>query len=212
MRLFLAPPVLLLALPLSAQEDSGSFQSGWYVGASGGFSNADASGSDVSADLAGLGYPDITTDLDDTDVGWKAYGGYRFEAPFAIEFGYADLGTIESDISGMVSDLTAFLNDVSAIHPFNGEGVTAAACWFPVRTENFQGMIKGGAWAWEADVDVQAAGASVDVDEDGVDGFFGIGLLWDLGNDLSLRAEYEQYYLDSEDVRFLSAGLQYRFR
>lgn len=184
------------------------FHSGWYVGASAGTMNADASASELDRDLARRGW---TTDssLDDTDFAWKVFAGYRFEAPFAIEVGYTDLGQIDSKIEAMPADLDAFLDDVADVHPFSANGVTLSAQWFPLDTRHVDFGLRGGLWYWDAEVDVDGpGGASVDVDEDGIDPLAGVGVWVRVTERIEVRAEFEKYWVDGDDIDFFSAGLQ----
>src|ERR1041385_8616108 len=63
---------------------------GWFAGISAGQSSADI---DSSSSLRILGAPASTLSSDDTDTGFRLYGGYRFNRHLAVEIGYADLGT-----------------------------------------------------------------------------------------------------------------------
>ncbi|MCZ6598344.1 MAG: outer membrane beta-barrel protein [Planctomycetota bacterium] len=205
-------PVALIELGQlpALQEDFDRFRAGLYVGIGGGVADVDTEGIDVDGELAGLGHPDLDTTLDDTDIGWKVFAGYRFEQPFAVEVGYTDLGTVESVITGAVADFDQFLKDVSDIHPFLGEGVTLSAVWYPIQTDSMVALIRVGGWYWEADVDIRAAsGERIEIDEDGIDLLFGVGAIWNVAEDLSFRAEYERYIIDHENADFFTLGIQY---
>ena len=129
---------------------------------------------------------------------------------FAVEFGYTDLGTVESVITGAVADFDQFLKDVADIHPFLGEGVTLSAVWYPIQTDSMVALIRVGGWYWEADVDIRAAsGERIEIDEDGIDLLFGVGAIWNVAEDLSFRAEYERYIIDHENADFFTLGIQY---
>jgi OOP family OmpA-OmpF porin len=186
------------------------FRSGFYLGASAGLASADVTASDVDGDLEGLGYT-TDTDLDRADLGWKVFAGYRFEWPVALELAWTDLGEVESTIDASPPDVQAFVDDVARIHPFSGEGVSLALEVLPLDTERVSLGIKGGGWYWMADLDVKAAsGERIGIDEDGFDPLVGAVLHVRLTSELSLRAEWERFFLPENDVDLFSLGLQYR--
>ncbi len=184
------------------------YRSGSYIGVQVGAMNANASASDLDRDLSGRGYV-TQSSLDDTDAGFKIYGGYRFESPWALELGYVDLGTVESSVSATPVNPTQFLADLADLHPFAGRGVTAAAEYFMIDRPQIDFGLRAGLWAWSSDTDARAAGGlRVDVDESGVDPFVGADFLVRLSGRTSLRVQYEKYWLDGDDVDFVSLGLQ----
>lgn len=193
-------------------QDVEWFRSGWYVGASAGVALADADASELDDDLAGLGY-DTESTLDDSDMGWKIFGGYRFEKPWAVEFAIVDLGLVESKIDNADPVTQEFLDDVTDVHPFSGAGVSLTGAYFPLVTEKVEAGIKAGLWYWEAEVDANAAtGEDFEIDEEKVDLLFGLLCNVDLTDNLALRAEWEHYLLDENDVDYLGIGLQYTIR
>jgi hypothetical protein len=213
MKIFLT---ILVGVALSAEASSQAklrwHERGWYTGASLGVATFDAEGGDIDADLANLGYTS-TTSLDDNDLGWRFFGGYRFDAPFSVELAWADLGVIDSEIDATFSDVDQFIADVADIHPFSGEGVSLTGIWWPLDLGRFDVGLEAGLWWWQADVDVDAAtGESVDIDEDGVDFTFGLSALFELGDCWLLRADADRYRLDDNDVNSFSLGLQYCWR
>ncbi|MEW6073501.1 MAG: outer membrane beta-barrel protein [Planctomycetota bacterium] len=189
------------------------FHAGWYAGAAMGTAVADASAADLEDDLAGRGY-DSDASLDDSEVGWKVFGGYRFDAPWAVEIALVDLGTVESEIATDAVVTDAFLDAVTDVHPYSGAGVSLSGLYFPIEEERFDVGLKAGAWFWQADVDVDAAtGESLEVDEQGVHPLVGIVGLIDITDRWSARLEWEHYLLGSDnDVDFLAIGLQLTVR
>ena len=72
---------------------------GWYVGASGGFAESDASSSGLRDDLRRRNHDVDVFRFDDGDFGGKLYVGYRFESPFALELGVTGIEGSESTAS-----------------------------------------------------------------------------------------------------------------
>src|SRR5512134_582498 len=70
-----------------------AYAAGPYVGASVGQAWVDASAGEIEAAFAtDDGFVASGTTIDDSDMGWKAFVGYRFNPFFALEGGYVDLG------------------------------------------------------------------------------------------------------------------------
>src|SRR5258705_4522650 len=65
---------------------------GWYVGGNVGQSKANIDDGGINASILAAGFTSASTSKDDTDVGFKLFGGYRFHPNFAIEAGYFNLG------------------------------------------------------------------------------------------------------------------------
>jgi len=139
----------------------------WYIGAGVGQSEADDACSGVS-------------NCDDTDTGWKLFGGYRFTQYVAIEAGYVDLGEYSGSSGGISASAEV-------------TGVTAHVVGTLPLHERFS--LIGRLGTIYADVDAKASGFGVSVDED--DQFFafaaGVGAEVNITDQFSLRAEYELF-------------------
>ena len=136
--------------------------------------------------------------LDDTDTGFKLYGGAQFTPNFSLEGGYVDLGKATlstSGVTGSQSGTGFFLDAV-------GE--------FPL-SKGFSLFGKLGVFHGESKI--EALGLS---DKDsGTDVKFGFGGSYAINKNLSVRAEIERFrfnvFDDKGDVDLLSIGLNYRF-
>ena len=79
---------------------------GWFVGVGGGASSIDGLEDASAAELesavgeGGIGVSITTVDTDDSDSGWRLFGGYRFNDYFAFETFYTDLGSFGIGFSG----------------------------------------------------------------------------------------------------------------
>jgi len=188
------------------------FRSGPYVGATAGLALADASANDLDEDLMNRGWT-TETSFDKTDFGWKAYGGYRFESPFAVELAAVDLGTIKSDISVQTNDIQSFLDDVADLHPFSTKGASLTGTWYPIDERDWEFGLKAGLWRWDGRVDVSAAsGESASRRDTGVDVVFGAVSGIDVSSRWSVRAEVEHYRIESNGVTLFTLGAQYTVR
>ena len=133
---------------------------GWYAGAGVGQSTL-ADEQDV---LAG--------DIDDSDTGWKIFGGTQFHPNAAVELGWVDFGEFTG--TGATWEAT-------------GINVSLLGSW-PVANQ-FSLFGKLGATRW--DVDSNVAGATTS--ENGTDFSYGIGAQYDFRDNVGARLEWERF-------------------
>ncbi len=189
MRLALGAVLLLALLGLStnpalAQGMGLGEGGGFYVGAGGGFTSVD-----VCDDLNALG----ATSCDDDDVGFKIFGGLKFNQYFAAEAGYVNLGEVSATLLGVGVDVDA-------------DGFQLAAVgMYPI--EQFSLLGKVGIYFW----DLEASGGGATVSDDGTDIMFGIGGAFHFTPQLSVRGEWERFDFDGDDVDLFSASIVYNF-
>lgn len=173
----------LLALALCIFGSTASAEG--YIGAGIGMTSVD-----ICDDLTALG----ATSCDDEDTGMKLFGGYKFNKNIAIEGQWTDLGEVSATGPGGTATVEV-----------DGFGV-AAVGMIPL-SERFGLFGKVGAFMWDA----SGGGAASGTDEDGTDIMFGAGVNWNLTQKFGLRAEWERFDVDGDDVDFLSIGAQFNF-
>lgn len=164
---------------------TGSARAQGYIGAGAGIT-----ASDLCNDISGPG-----VDCDDEDTGLKLFGGYKFTPNFAAEAAWIDLGEVSATGPGGSATVEADGFQVAAL------GI------FPI---NPQVSIFGklGAFMWDASV---TTSSGFSVSDDGTDIMLGFGGMWNITPQIGLRAEWERFDVDSEDVDFLSVGVQFNF-
>lgn len=137
--------------------------------------------------------------VDDDDTAFKIFGGYGFSEYFAIEIGYADLGSFTARPITAPPGLT-FDFDVSTVYA-NAVGLIPF-------TRNFYGFAKVGVNRWDADIAI----ADLTGDDDsGTDLTAGIGVQYLLNNQFGLRGEFERFEVDDADIDLWSFGVLFRF-
>ena len=76
-----------IASTLAMADDAG-----WYGGVAVGQSRAKIDDARITSNLLGGGLATSSISNDDSDTGYKLFGGYKFNKYFALEGGYFDLG------------------------------------------------------------------------------------------------------------------------
>ena len=177
---------LAVSAPAAAQQSD----MGFYIGGAYGMSSFDI-------DTTGITNPSV----DDSDSGFKIFGGYQFSRNWGVEVGYVDFG--KAGISGSILGI-----------PFTGDlGVTAltvAGTGTMPMNESFSLLGKVGMWNWDAKANVAALGTAGSASDSGTDLFFGVGLRYNLSKNLGLQLEVEQYSGD-DSITYTSLGLRYKF-
>jgi len=189
---------------------------GWYVGASAGQSGIDYSASDLSSDLARLGWTIDSPMIDESGTAWKIYGGFMFNEWFGLEAGYADLGKVMTRFGATIAptEIDALLSDTLSVHPYQGAGWLAGAIvrW-PFAGDRFALLARAGLFAWESDTDVRVVTGgtgSVSGNDSGTDAMYGVGIEWQVSETWYLSAGWERYELnESQDVPMLGVGARF---
>lgn len=156
-----------------------------YIGAGAGIT-----ASDLCNGIAGPG-----VNCDDEDTGLKLFGGYKFTPNFAAEAAWIDLGEVSA--SGFGGTATA-----------EADGFQIAAVGMIPINPQWSIFGKLGAFMWDATV---TTSSGFSVGDDGTDIMLGFGGMWNITPKIGLRAEWERFDVDSEDVDFLSVGVQFNF-
>ncbi|MGF1728302.1 outer membrane beta-barrel protein [Photobacterium kasasachensis] len=169
-----------------------------YIGASVGQANYnDLVTSDIDNSLSSAGI-----DLDDSDTGFKLFGGFRANDYFAFELFYANLG----EVSMNFGDTSSFMG----IQEMTVEQDTLGASLIGILpvTDSFELFGKVGFHAWDSTVNLDS---NVSIEgADGTDPMFGAGIAYKFSS-VSIQAEFERYQLDETDVDLMSIGLAYHF-
>ena len=148
-----------------------SQDAGWFIGAGGGYADA-KQGCPPEPFVPGFA-------CDDKSVAWRAFGGYRFNAYFGYEIGYADLGKITRSFAGDVGT-------------FEATAIDALLFVAVPLGQDFSFFVKGGIFSWDFERTIVGTGAGK-ANEKGTDTTYGFGAQYDLGKNLALRLEWQRY-------------------
>lgn len=142
---------------------------------------------------AGSNTVKIDEDFDESEIGWKAFAGYRFVKYFGVELQYSDWGNPEDGTTQVdLNELAIF-----------AEGIWPAA-------EHFEAFGKFGYGQWNVNVDDTFSGDLIEEDE--WDIAYGVGIGIPFARHFGFRVEYERYEVeDTDGVSMLSASFDFRF-
>lgn len=186
--------------------------SGWYGGASIGQSTAKIDDDRINRSLLASGISATVISDDDSDIGYKLFGGYQFNRNFSLEGGYFDLGKM--GFTAATTPAGTLQGDIR----INGLNIDAVGT-LPL-TEKLSLLGRAGLNYAQAKDSFSGAGA-VSVSNPGsskrdLNYKYGIGLQYDFTRAFGVRAEVERYRIDDAvgnkgDVDLLSLGMVYRF-
>ena len=171
-------------------------QGNFYIGGSIGSSDIDSSIA-VSNGLITSG------SVDGKDVGIKLFGGFQLSPNLALELAYVDLGTV--NYSGSFGAAPVFGGRLE----ITGLNVSAVGT-FPVNP-GFGIFGKVGVFAWETRANDVTNGIPFAQTRDGSDLSVGLGMEFSVTKNSSVRAEWEQFKIGSDNASLLSAGFVVRF-
>lgn len=202
---------------------------GWYFGVTGGQAQADLNKGELDAIVddafffAGAPVLSGSSDLEDEDVSWSLFGGYRFSPHFSVEASYIDLGTAEYRASGTVNPPGPVLSAPGSYSAdFEVNGFTAAAVGAVPLGQMFQ--LHGQAGVLFADMEISQGlsvtgfGSSSDsFSADSRDFFFGVGAGMSIGEQWSLNLDWQRFKdvgdedeTGEADIDRISLGVIYR--
>jgi hypothetical protein len=140
--------------------------------------------------------------VDGKDTAFKIFAGIQLHPNIAGELSYVDLGTVK--YRGTFAGAPA-----SGGIDLKGAALAAVGSW-PF-SEYFSVHARAGVWTWEAEASDSSGGLPAGVTSDGTDLFYGIGATLNITRKIGLRAEWEQYKIESDKASLISLGVLYRF-
>jgi OOP family OmpA-OmpF porin len=167
--------LLALVLMLTAVAFPSTAQAGWIFGAG-----------------VGSNTVNIDEDFDESDLGWKAFAGYRFIKYFGVEAQYVEFGSPDNE------DFEVDLSDLGIY----GQGI------IPIG-EHFEITGKVGYHLW--DIEVEDLNLDESGSDDDWDFSYGAGVAFVFGEHFGIRLEYEEFEVeDTDNVTMASASFEWR--
>jgi len=147
--------------------------------------------------------PSAGISFDDSDTGFRIFGGWQFNEFFAVEGGYVDGGSPNEtfDAGGIPVtvdiEVTGFDLLLRGTLPL-GESLFAFA--------------EAGMLFWDADVSASGGGSSSSLSDSGEDAAYGAGFGFNFGDNAAARIEYVLYDISDADAEAILASIPWRFR
>lgn len=157
-----------------------------------------------------------SSNLKDTDTGFKLLLGHQFTPNFALEGGYVDLGKAKYN---------AALSDGNASANYKSYGAVLDAVGIMPLSNGFSLFGKGGLYYGRTSLDVSNSSAAAGGAFSGLNSTwktslnYGAGVSYELSKNLSLRGEYERFSHVGDNIEtggksnvdLLSVGLALKF-
>jgi len=140
--------------------------------------------------------------LDDDDMSFGAYGGYKFNRYFAVEGAYTNFGSLDGSISNG-TDTVFFGTDPQSL-------ALKVVGSLPIG-EQFSLLGNIGFHSWDLDEDYGDDFEDVIGDSSATDLTYGIGGQFDFASNWSIRGQYQRYEFDDADLDEFSLGMHYTF-
>ncbi len=175
---------LLLAIVVSIFTSIGSSfalaNEGWYAGVSVGSTDVEDACTGLPAGIS----------CDDSDTGFKLFGGKQASKNWGGEFGFIDLGEVTlSDPSGILVGFPATAKVEADGFFLAGTGTVPLG-----QNEKFALFGKLGVFLWDVTASASVAGfGSGSASDDGFSPMFGIGLKYDFTERFGIRGEWERF-------------------
>jgi OOP family OmpA-OmpF porin len=171
---------------------------GFYVGGSLGQTSSD------SGSLSEISGPGVS--VDDSDTGFKVFGGYNVMKYFSVEAAYVD-------VTGPGFEMTGS-EPVTMTTSADGFAVEAVGV-MPVGAK-MQFFAELGFFLWDGSAEISSPSFSASGDSgDGTDPTYGVGFGWNVIPKGQIRVEAERYAIgladQDMDLDMYSAGFAYRF-
>jgi OOP family OmpA-OmpF porin len=196
--------MLWLGGPAARAEDRG-----WLIG--GGWGEADYGNSVARFDDGSI----TSGAVDNNELGWKLFAGYRFSKRIGLEVGYVDLindydaPTFEGVSDGTGSSFVSFPDGPVSVG-LSPTGYFAEGVGYLPLGKALSIFGKVGLVRWDAETTVQDLNGESVRQSSGTDPVFGAGVEYRLKHGLALRAEYEVFTkVVDQDIDLFTAGISY---
>lgn len=199
--------VAAMSSPFAIAADSG-----WYIGANAGQSNARFDTARINDALVAAGSTSSSIEEDDRDTGYKLFGGYKLNRNLAFEGGYFDLGKFNFTSTTVPSGTLSGTIKV--------RGVNLDAVGMLPFSDRFSGFGRVGVQYAEAKDSFAGTGAvtvsNPNPSESEANYKLGLGVQYDFTKSVGMRGEWERYRINDGlgnpgDIDLYSIGVVFMF-
>lgn len=208
---------LLAGLGFVASNAMAADASGWYAGASLGSATTSIDSTNIVTGATAFSFS-----KDESDTGYKLFGGYRLNQNFAVEGGYTNFGKFKATENVTAPAVGSVTGNIKA------DGWQLGLVGFLPVAKDFSLIGKIGTIYSTTSTDMSTSGAVVlsagslaSRKHSEWNWTYGLGLQYELSKAVAVRAEWERYdklgntgaYTGTgeSDVNLYSVGLSYKF-
>ena len=146
--------------------------------------------------------------FEDIDPGLKFYSGFKANESFSIELEYKD--QMEFGVGNLFNGEELWLNDSASTELSTQALLLSGQSTFNLDEGKYI-FVRGGLYNWDIKTTDLKFSDELFLDQQGTDVFYSIGANFDFTETLGIRAEWERFAVDDEDVDFVSTELRFNF-
>ena len=180
-----------------------SSHSEWYLGA------------DVIPVPNWMDYESFSADVlipsgvfDEAEPSMRFIGGYQATSWLALEVGYQD--GMDVGIDNLFSGSRLWSSESSNLYADSSAFILSGVSEILV-TDSVSLTMRGGVMNWDLDTSSLQFDEELDYSRNGTDLFYSLGASYAFTQNFGLRAEWERFEMNDEDIDFLSTELNYSF-
>jgi hypothetical protein len=204
--------VILFTGFLFCSQQSKAEQTSWFVSGQIGSVSTDISTKSLTSSLNDQGALIDSVSVKDSDTGYQAAIGYKFNAIYSLQVGYVGFGERHFSFTGEVTDLDSFHSTMKQVYPESATGpqISLLASW-PISKEiSLTGKV--GYLDWHQDYQYQTdSSQQYKAKRSGNSVTFGIEASFALFKNTQIFLSYDHAALDATDASMLSIGARYYF-
>ncbi len=192
----------------AADNTTSSTPTNFYAGVNAGMAVA----GDACDNTGYVGNGITVLSCEDSDLGFKVYGGYQFNEYLGAEAYYVNFGEATADLIA-----STYYGPVGADVAFEASGFGAVVTVALPVSDKFSLFGKAGVLAWNAEVTANVSYISVTEEDDGLSFIGGIGAQYLFTDMVGVRLEWDRSTVGDDDttgesdVDLFSAGLVIHF-
>lgn len=197
---------------LFCSQHSTAEQTSWFVSGQIGSASTDISTKNLTSSLNEQGAIIDSVSVKDSDTGYQAAIGYKFNAIYSLQVGYVDFGERHFSFTGEVTNLDSFNSTMKQIYPESATGpqISLLASWPITKEISLTGKL--GYLDWHQNYQYQADSSQLyKAKRSGNSVTFGIEASFALFKNTQIFLSYDHAALDATDASMLSIGARYYF-
>lgn len=146
--------------------------------------------------------------FDNTDPGMKLYSGFKATDSFSVELEYKD--QMEFGVGNLFTGEELWLHDRDRADVNTKALLLSGQSTFSIDEGKYL-YVRGGLYNWDIKTTDLKFTDDLYLNSQGTDVFYSVGANFDFSDTFGIRAEWERFAVDDEDVDFVSTELRFSF-